>query len=151
MTTGCNTVTENLETLVEKHYGKLTETIPTKINDSYHLIDIFETLNAKDIPDNVIFVSFKTVHMFPSINNRGVAVVKSALDSRTNLSPSKEHIIEALEICLTNNNSDNSTTDNAVTDTQRTIFREVFYFGWYRDNCITLWTGDAEKIDLLLE
>ena len=43
--------------------------------------------------------------MFPSIdsNTRAVAV-KSALDSRTNLSPSTECIIEILEICLTNNN-----------------------------------------------
>ena len=42
--------------------------------------------------------------MFPSIdsNTRAVAV-KSALDSRTNLSPSTECIIEILEKCLTNN------------------------------------------------
>ena len=64
-----------------------------------------ETLNAKDIPDNTILVSFCIVNMFPSIDNsRGVAAVKSALDSRTNLSPSTECIIEILEICLTNNN-----------------------------------------------
>ena len=44
--------------------------------------------------------------MFPSSdNNRSVIVVKSALDSRSNFSPSTECIIEALEICLTNNNS----------------------------------------------
>ena len=44
--------------------------------------------------------------MFPSSdNNRGAIAVKSALDSRSNFSPSTECIIEALEICLTNNNS----------------------------------------------
>ena len=44
--------------------------------------------------------------MFPSSdNNRGAITVKRALDSRSNLSPSTECIIEALEICLTNNNS----------------------------------------------
>ena len=43
--------------------------------------------------------------MFPSIDNNARAVaVKSALDSRTNLSPSTECIIEILEICSTNNN-----------------------------------------------
>ena len=121
-----------------------------------HLIDIFETLNAKGIPDNAILVSFDMVNMFPSIdNNRDVAAVKSALDSRTNLSPSTECIIEALEICLTNSNSTftgqkvtqtNGTAmgvanscsysdlaiqpiDNAVIDVQRTIFQEIFYFG----------------------
>ena len=143
-----------------------------------HLIHIFETLNAKGIPDNAILVSFDKVNMFPSIdNNRDVAAVKSALDSRTNLSPSTECIIEALEICLINNNSTftgqkvtqtNGTAmgvanscsysdlaiqpiDNAVIDVQRTIFQEIFYFGWYRDDCITIWTGDVDKIDLLLE
>ena len=44
--------------------------------------------------------------MFHSIdNNRGAAAVKSALDSRTYLCLSTECIFEALEICLTNNNS----------------------------------------------
>ena len=44
--------------------------------------------------------------MFPSTdNNRGVAALKSVLDSRSNLPPSTECIIEVLEICLTNNNS----------------------------------------------
>ena len=44
--------------------------------------------------------------MFPSSDNdRSVTAVNSALDSRSNLSPSTECIIEALEICLTNNNS----------------------------------------------
>ena len=63
----------------------------TKINDSYHQIDISETLNAKGIPDNAILVSFGIVNMFPIIeNNRGVVAVKSALNSRTNLSPSTE-------------------------------------------------------------
>ena len=44
--------------------------------------------------------------MFPSSdNNRGAIAVKSALDSRSNLSPSTECISETLEICLANNSS----------------------------------------------
>ena len=116
--------------------------------------------------------------MFPSIdNNRGVAAVKSALDSQTSLSPSIECIIEALGICLTNNNlpfvcqnliqtngtemgaanscSNSDLTiqpiDNAVIDAQRTVFQEIFYFRLYRDDCITMWTGYIDKIYLLLE
>ena len=38
--------------------------------------------------------------------------------------------------------------DNAVIDAQRTIFQEIFYFGWYKDDCRT---GDVDKINLLLE
>ena len=147
--------------------------IQTKISDSYHLIDVFETLNAKGIPDNTILVSFDIVNMFPTIdNNRGVAAVKSALHSRTNLSPSTECIIEALEICLTKNNSafadpnliqTNGTAmvaansfsysnlaiqpiGNAVIDSQGTIFQVIIYFGLYNNK-----TGDVDKIELLLE
>ena len=36
--------------------------------------------------------------------------------------------------------------DNAVIDAQRTIFQEIFYFGQYRDDCITIWTGDVDKL-----
>ena len=116
--------------------------------------------------------------MFTSIgNNRGVAALKSALDSRTNLSPPTKCIIKAIEICLTNNNATfagqnliqtNGTAmgaanscsysnlaiqpiDNAVINAQRTSFQDILYFGRYRNDCITIWTGDEDKIDLLLE
>ena len=63
-------------------------------------------MNAKGIPGNAILVSFDIANMFPNIDkNKDVTAVKSALESQTNLSPSTECIIEALEICLTNNNS----------------------------------------------
>ena len=41
--------------------------------------------------------------------------------------------------------------DNSVIDTQTTIFQEIFYFGQYRDDCMTMWAGYVDKIDLLLE
>ena len=91
LTMGCNTAVENLAIFVEKHCGKLTENIPTKANGSYHPIDIFEARNAKGIPDHGILVSFDIVNMFPSIDNtRGVAAVRSDLNSRTNLSSSRK-------------------------------------------------------------
>ena len=49
---------------------------------------MFETLNAEGIPDHAIPVSFNNVIIFLSIdNNRSVAVVKSASNLRTKLSP----------------------------------------------------------------
>ena len=36
-------------------------------------------------------------------------------------------------------------------DAQRTIFQKITYFGQYRDDCITKWTGDVDKVNLLLE
>ena len=63
-------------------------------------------MKAKGIPDDAIIVSFDIANMFPSIeNNRDVAAVKTAFDSRTNLSPSTEWIVEELKIFLTNSNS----------------------------------------------
>ena len=41
--------------------------------------------------------------------------------------------------------------DNAVIEAVRTIFQEFFYFRLYRDDCITIWTGDVNKTGLLLE
>ena len=40
-----------------------------------------------------------------SDNDRGIAAVKSVLDSKTYLSPRTHYIIEALEIFLTNRKS----------------------------------------------
>ena len=89
-----------------KQCAKLTESIPTKISYSYHLIDIFDTLNVTGITVNTMLVSFDIVKVFPSIEQkRGVAAMKTALDSTNNLSPSTESILKALEICLANNNS----------------------------------------------
>ena len=35
--------------------------------------------------------------------------------------------------------------------TEDTLFKEIFHFGQYRNDCITIWTGDVDKIDLLVE
>ena len=90
-------------------------------------------------------MSFDIVNMFPTIdNNRGVAAVKSAPDSRTISSSSTECAIEALEICLcliqtngTAMGAANSCSqsdlaiqlmDNAEIDVVRTVFQEFFLF-----------------------
>ena len=85
LTTGCNPTIQNLAIFVGKHCPKLTGNIPTKINGSYHLIDILETMNAKGIADNAILVSFDILNMFPSIgNNRHVAAGKKHWSWLTN-------------------------------------------------------------------
>ena len=44
--TGYNAAIENLAISVEKYCAKFIESRKTKMNDWYHLTDIFETLNA---------------------------------------------------------------------------------------------------------
>ena len=58
------------------------------------------------IPDNTILVSFDIVNMYPSIDNdRGIAAVRNALETRANKLPSTDCIIEGLEVYLKCNNS----------------------------------------------
>ena len=103
--------------------------------------------------------------MYPSIDNkRGVEVIRNLLNSRTTLKPSTDCVIEALEICLTSLNSkfakqnllqSNGTATGApnscsyadlavspigekVLSASENTFREILYFGLYRDDGLTL-------------
>ena len=111
--------------------------------------------------------------MYPSIDNkRGVEVIRNLLNSRTTLKPSTDCVIEALEICLTCNNSkfakqnllqSNGTAIGApnscsyadlavspigekVLSASENTFREILYFGLYRDDGLTLWAGSMERL-----
>ena len=66
LTKDCNTAIENLAIFAEKH-------------DSYHLTGIFETLNAKCIPDNAILVSFEISNMVPSFEIIEVLLLQKVL------------------------------------------------------------------------
>ena len=41
--------------------------------------------------------------------------------------------------------------DNAVIGALTTIFQQIFYFGGWIDDFIAIWTGDVDKVNLLLE
>ena len=101
---------------------------------SYHLTDIFKTLNVKGMPDNAILVSFHVANMFPSSdNNRG---------NKWNKWNSNYCFYSDLVV---------QPKDNAAIDALKTIFQEIFYFGRYRDYFIMIWwTGDVDEVDLLL-
>ena len=58
------------------------------------------------IPDYIILVSFDIMNMYPSIDNdRGIAAVRNALETRASKSPLTDCTKEGLEICLKWNNS----------------------------------------------
>ena len=106
MTTECNTAIENLSRFIEVVCAPLTNNIKTKIRDTSHLLHITNELNVEIILDNTILVSFDIVNMYPIIDNgRDIAVVRNALETSTNMSPSADYILEDLEICLKCNNS----------------------------------------------
>ena len=71
-----------------------------------HLLCITDDLNKTILLPNTKLVAFDIHNMYPSIDNeRGVEVIRNLLNSRTTLKPSTNCVIEALDICLTCNNS----------------------------------------------
>ena len=139
---------------------------------------MIDDLNQNALPDGTLLVSFDIVNMYPSIDNKkGIAAVKSVLNNRLNKKPSTECVIEALRICLQNNNSvfagehllhangtamvtHNSCSysdialqpiDQSVIEAKSGVYRELLLFGRFRDDCLSLWNGDARKLnDFLL-
>ena len=145
-----------------------------KIGDTSHLLDIIDTINETGIPDETILVSFDIVNMFPSIDNvKGMDAVRLALYTRDSNKPSTECVLEVLEICLYNNNSifdtnhllqTNGTAtgspnscsysdiainriDRLIEQEQANNFKELSFFGRYRDDCFVLWNGSKDRLD----
>ena len=83
LTTGCNTAIEHLSMYIENICAPLANSIETRIRDTFHLLDIIDTLNSDNIPDTTMLVSFDIVNTFPSIDNlRGMKAVANALEMR---------------------------------------------------------------------
>lgn len=113
--------------------------------------------------------------MFTSIDNeRGISLVKDALNQRTVKKPSTECLLEALTLCLFNNNSKFEQThllqtngtatgapnscsyaDLAVAPIDESIFsaniKHLFYYGRYRDDCLTIWCGSLDELHNFFE
>ena len=70
------------------------------------MLQIIDNINANELPNDTILVSFDIVNMFPNIDNiTGIEAVKLTLQNRPSQKPSTECIIEGLEISLYNKNS----------------------------------------------
>jgi len=175
LTSGCNTAIENLAKYIESVCAPVTENLPSRIKNTAHLLKIIDELNDADLPEDAMLVSFDFVNMFPRIDNtNGVTAMRTALDGRANKSPSTECVIDGLEMCLFNNNSvfaemnllqTNGTAtgapnscsyedivvspiDDAVFVKMTTNYKELKYFGRYRDDCFSLWIGTVNKLKM---
>ena len=106
ITSRCNAAIESLSIYIEHVLFELSESMPSRIKDSNHLLDIIDNMNSMFLPANAILVSFDIVNMFPNIDNKsGLDAVKSVLLKRSTNTPPVECILEGLELCLTCNNS----------------------------------------------
>ena len=106
ITSGCNTAIESLSIYIEYVLFELSESMPSRIKDNNHLLDIIDNINSMFLPANAILVTFDIVNMFPSTDNKsGLDAVKSALLKSSTNAPPVECILEGLELCLTCNSS----------------------------------------------
>ena len=177
LTTGCNSAIENLSRFVERVCAPLSDHIPSRIKDSAHLLQTIDSLNEIGFPANTVLVSLDIVNMFPNIDNeKGMKAVERALNTRPVRKPSTKCVMDALGICLFNNNSvfanqhllqlngtatgaPNSCSysdlavvplDNKVNAARRSSFKQVLYYGRYRDDIFCLWAGDPSGLPLFL-
>ena len=165
------TAIENLSAFTEFYLKPLATKLPSFIKDTTDLLNKIIDLNkVGPLPSNTLLVSWDVVGMFPNIdNNLGLTAVKNALNSRTIKSPSTKCILEAVEICLTHNNSqfDNSyylqTHGTAMGPKNACSYADIAMgeidrlaksndnikpnFWWrYRDDIIDFWTLGLDKL-----
>ena len=81
------------------------------------MLDIIDDLKSLNLHPESVLVSFEIINMFPSINNKmGINSVKNFLDERACKDPPTKCVIEALELCLSCNNSVFNNTNYIQTD-----------------------------------
>ena len=51
-------------------FFELLESMPSRIKDSNHLLDIIDNMNSMLLPANSILVSINIVNMFPNTENK---------------------------------------------------------------------------------
>jgi hypothetical protein len=173
LTSGCNSATEGISDYVEKKCAPLARNLRSRIRDTSHMLEIIDELNENGIPENAVLVSLDIENMFPSIDNaRGMETIRRRLQREENFPLPTEHIIEALEIILTCNNSKfngkdylqkNGTAtgaknscsysdlalepiDDEIFKAMTTTFKEIYAYYRYRDDCFLIWTGDKDLL-----
>ena len=114
ITSCCGTAIENLSAFTEFYLQPLARKQPSFIKDTTDLLNRIQKLNEQGpFPEGTLPVSWDVVSMFPNIDNElGLGAVSRALDTREQLLPSTDCILEAVEICLKSNHS---------------VFNEKFY------------------------
>ena len=107
ITSCCGTAIENLSAFTEFYLQPLARKQPSFIKDTTDLLNRIQKLNEQGpFPEGTLLVSWDVVSMFPNIDNElGLGAVSRALDTREQLLPSTDCILEAVEICLKSNHS----------------------------------------------
>ena len=97
---------EKLSKFVETVLFDLANDLPSRRRDTGHMLNIVDELNRSNLPSESVLAGTDILNMFPSIdNNFGLKTVFEILESRVYKFPPTQSVIEALELCLTCNNS----------------------------------------------
>lgn len=175
ITSGCGTPTENLSLFVEKYCKIVVDTIPCRVQDTRHMLNIIDELNLKGVENEDLLVSFDITNMFPSIDNHsGVEKVRHKLNQYAHkIDVPVECVVEALGICLKRNCStfcgqywlqENGTAmgpknscsyadivaeniDQQVL-ASRFIYPELLCWFRFRDDTIVLWRGSVARLNM---
>ena len=70
ITSGCGTPTKNVSLFVEKYCKVVIESIPFRVRDTSHTLDIIDEINVKGMQGDDLLVSFDITNMFSSIHNQ---------------------------------------------------------------------------------
>ena len=174
ITSGCNTAIEPLSIFVEKVLYDTASNLPSRIKDTGHMLDIIDEINNSNVPTNSTLVGFDIVNMFPSIDNKsGLKSVHDILELRDSKFPPTSCVIEALELCLSCNNSVFNNTNYLQTDgtvqgphmscsyadlalpsyDSKALAFDLSPTTWkrFRDDVFVVWTHGPASVSLFLE
>ena len=117
ITNDCNTAVESLSVFVKKVLHDIASNLPSIIKDTGHILDIIDEINNYNLPTNSKLVGFDVVNMVPSIDNKsGLKSVHDILELQDSNFPPTSCVVEALELCLSSNNSVFHNTNYLQTD-----------------------------------
>ena len=174
ITSGCNAAVEHLSIFVEKVLYGIANELPSRIKDTYHMLDIIDDLNNLNLHSESILVSFDIINMFPSIDNKmEISSVIKLLNKRRCKNPSVQCVFGALELCLNCNNSIFNNNNYIQTDGtaegphMSCLYSDIAMAGHdskalmyhippkvskrFRDDVFVVWTHDAAKLPSFLD
>ena len=170
----CCHVVESLSIFVEKVLYDIASNLPSRIKDTGHMPDIIDKINNSSLPTNSIIVGVDLVNIFTSIDNKsGLKSVHDILELHDSKFPPTSCVIEALELCLSCNNSVFNNTNYLQTDgtaqgphmscsyadlalasyDSKALAFDLSPTTWkrFRDDVFVVWTHGPASVSLFLE
>ena len=108
ITSGCGSPTERLSEWIEFYLKPMMDELPYRLQDTCHFLRVLKMFNShrseEDTPPPVIHATWDITAMFPNISNElGLKACRLLLDTRQNLFPSTDCLVEAIQLTLEEN------------------------------------------------